>query len=154
MQMCREGVGPGTPNEHRTSPAEIRDRSDPDDDLAEVGAALEVVEGLGRLVEGEDAIDDRAELVQAMARFIASNMAREPTKMPWTWTFFIRIGQDVDLARPAGQDADQADPARHPDGAERLRQGAGSADLDDVVDAPAAGQRRGPRCPSRGSSCS
>ena len=35
-----------------------------------------------------------------MARFIASNMATEPTKIPWTRMFFIRMGTMVISAEP------------------------------------------------------
>ena len=79
-----------------------------------MGAALQILECLGCLLKIEDAVDDRMHLAGFDRAVHRLEHAREPTKMPWTRMFFMRIG--IGLTSPhSAQDADQGDGAAEPD---------------------------------------
>jgi hypothetical protein len=74
----------------------------------------------------------------AIARLIASNICIEPTEMPCTLARRAKISPG--LSSVAGQAADHTDLAADTDCAERTGQRRGTADLDNMVNATAAGE--------------
>ena len=127
--------------------------SNPDHDLAEVRPALQVAEAPRAWSKGKTRSTTGRSWCRAMARFMSSNMAREPTKIPCTRMFLIRIGVRIDLAG-AAEDADQAIVAPHPHGAERLGRASPRRRPRRRDRRPAAGQPAARPCPTRGWSCS
>src|SRR5256885_1872171 len=102
--------------------------------LAEVCAAFQVLEGLAGVGHGKDAIDHGAELVQRDCPVHGFEHGPTADKDALAAALFHKAGHGVDLTAGAGETADEADVAACADGPERFAQGAGPADLDDMVD--------------------
>ena len=118
-----------------------QNHSDVDHHLAEVGAALHVLQGRDGFVELEHAVDDWGTArFTVIARFMASNMEREPTKMPWTRTLFMRMGIGLTSPRPESTPIRAMWPPTRTALID-LASVPGAADLDDVVDSGASGER-------------
>src|SRR5260370_9407975 len=96
-------------------------------------------ERFANLAETENAIDDRTELVQRdravhrLEHLAAANVDSLHADV------LHEDRHDVDGARP-GQDADEVDASADANRFQRFVERAGAADLDDVIDAGAAGE--------------
>src|SRR6266704_839248 len=111
--------------------------------------ALQVPQRLSDLLKRKYLVNHRPQLVQrdrSVHRFEHLPAADEDALHAYV------LHQDrhgIDRTASARQDADQAYPAARANGAERLAERPGPADLDDVIDADAAGQFAGALAPLR-----
>src|SRR5271170_5192291 len=108
------------------------------EDLTEVHARSHVLVGRVNLVEVEHLVDHR---LDAVRRNTAVHRLEHLRRADRNALYVGAASQDqtgVEFGRGTAQAADQANVAADPDSTERARQRAGTADLDDVIDAKAA----------------
>jgi hypothetical protein len=122
-----------------------------DDDFAEVRARSHVLVGRVNLVEPEHLVDHRLDPVR---RNTAVHCLEHLHRADRNALHVGAASQDqprVEFGSRPTQAADQANLTADPDSAERACQRAGTADLDHVIDAKAAGEFH--RSPSPACSC-
>ena len=114
---------------------------DADDDLPDVRLTGEMLKGVRRALERKHAVDDRGwSELDSTRRSSAANIARDPTMMPCSRMLRMNSVGHLYLGVPR-QRSDGGDGAAEADGLDGLFDGGLAADVDDVIDADAAGQR-------------
>src|SRR5438105_5335706 len=111
--------------------------------------ALQVPQRLANLLKRKYPVNHRSQLVQRDRSIHRLEHLPAANEDALDADALHQDRHGIDRAATARQDADQADLAARAHGAERLAERSGAADLDDVIDADAAGQFAGAIAPLR-----
>src|ERR1700722_1252869 len=122
---------------------------DTDDDFTEMLRRFKLADGIGALVEGENVVDYRLQSVPRDGAVHRLEHHAGTDVNPAHGEHFMEDVSNLDLARNAGQDTDQADVTGVACGTQGLREGAFADDCHDEVDAASLGYLQDALAPFR-----